>query len=188
MNSEILSESIQELDELFNSLCTGNETDINYAIGRLTKIKKNSRFVYVRDRAAEILDDPFTHDRLDDMIRNKGDHILGLAVDPNQKELLDDAKMSSVFLMDIQDLGHVYRNKSNSVAWRLLDNIFESNSFPDKIRDSAGIELGYSWAQRYIQIHPWKSEALIALVAALIAAGFVEIGIEIYRHYSDSHG
>jgi hypothetical protein len=86
--------------------------------------------------------------------------------------------------MDIQDLGYIYKSKSNSVAWRLLDNIFESNSFPDKIRNSAGIELGYTWAQRYIQIHPWRSEAIIAFVAALIAAGVVEVGIEFYRHFS----
>ena len=114
-------------------------------------------------------------------------NILGLAVDPSQKELLDDEKTFTLFRMDIQDLGHVYRDKSNSVAWRLLDNIFESNSFPDKIRDSAGVELGYTWAQRYVQIHPWKSEALIALAAALVAAGFVEVGIEMYRHFSNSH-
>lgn len=187
MNSEILSESIRELDALFDVVHDGNDADINDAIQRLIKIKKHSRFVFVRDRASEILDEPFTHDKLDDMIRNKGDHILGIAVDPNQKELLDDEKSANMFLMDIRDLGHIYRKKSNSVAWRLLDNIFESNSFPDKIRDSAGIELGYTWGQRYIQIHPWKSEALIALAAALIAAGFVEIGIEMYRHYSNSH-
>ncbi|MHC4290930.1 MAG: hypothetical protein ACYTEU_01510 [Planctomycetota bacterium] len=187
MNSEILSESVQELDALFDLVYAGNETDVNDAIQRLAKIKKSSRYVYVRDRVSEILDEPFTHEMLDDMIRKKGDHILGIAVDPSQKELLDDEKTFTLFLMDIQDLGYIYRVKSNSVAWRLLDNIFESNSFPDKIRDSAGIELGYTWAQRYIQIHPWKSEALIALAAALIAAGFVEVGIELYRHYSNSH-
>jgi hypothetical protein len=187
MNVEVLSKSVQELEALFNLVHDGNDTDIDTAILRLAKIKKHSRFVYVRDRASEILDDPFTHDMLDDMVRKKGDHILGLAVDPSQKELLDDEKSFAVFQMDIQDLGYVYRDKSNSVAWRLLDNIFESNSFPDKIRDSAGIELGYSWAQRYVQIHPWKSEALIALLAALIAAGVVEVGIEFYRHFSNSH-
>ncbi|MHC5144661.1 MAG: hypothetical protein ACYSOX_03390 [Planctomycetota bacterium] len=187
MNSEILSESIRELDALFNLVHDGDDTDINRAIERLLKIIKSSRFVYVRDRASEILDDPFSHDMLDDMVRKKGDHILGLAVDPSQKELLDDEKSFAVFLMDIQDLGHVYRDKSNSVAWRLLDNIFESNSFPDKIRDASGVELGYTWAQRYVQIHPWKSEALIALAAALVAAGFVEVGIELYRHYYSSH-
>ena len=187
MNSEVLSESIQELDALFDLVHDGDDADIDHAIGHLTKIKKRSRYVYVRDRASEILDEPFTHEMLDDMIRKKGDHILGLAVDPSQKELLDDEKTFALFRMDIQDLGHVYRDKSNSVAWRLLDNIFESNSFPDKIRDSAGVELGYSWAQRYVQIHPWKSEALIALAAALVAAGFVEVGIELYRHYYGSH-
>lgn len=187
MNAEVLSKSMQELDALFNLVHDGDEKDINHAIERLAKIIKSSRYVYIRDRASEILDDPFTHDMLDDMVRKKGDHILGLAVDPSQKELLDDEKSFAVFQMDIQDLGYVYRDKSNSVAWRLLDNIFESNSFPDKIRDSAGIELGYSWAQRYVQIHPWKSEALIALLAALIAAGVVEIGIEFYRHFSNSH-
>ena len=187
MNSEILSESIQELDALFNLVHDGDDTDINHAIGRLTKIIKSSRYVYVRDRASEILDEPFTHEILDDMIRKKGDHILGLAVDPSQKELLDDEKMFTSFLMDIRDLGYVYRDKSNSVAWRLLDNIFESNSFPDKIRDASGVELGYTWAQRYVQIHPWKSEALIALAAALLAAGVVEVGIELYRHYYNSH-
>jgi hypothetical protein len=187
MNSEILNESIKELDALFNLVHDGNAEDINYAIERLGKIVKSSRYVYVRDRASEILDDPFTHEMLDDMIRKKGDHILGVAVDPNQKELLDDEKSLAVFLMDIQDLGYVYRDKSNSVAWRLLDNIFESNSFPDKIRDSSGVELGYSWAQRYVQIHPWKSEALIALIAALLAAGVVEVGLELYRHYSNSY-
>ena len=181
MNSEILSESIQELDALFNLVHDGNDAEINHAIGRLSKIKKSSRYVCVRDRASEILDDPFTHDMLDDMIRKKGDHILGVAVDPSQRELLDDAKTFALYVMDIQDLGDIYKDKSNSVAWRLLDNIFESNSFPDRIRDSAGIELGYSWPQRYIQIHPWKSEALIAL-----AAGFVEVGIELYRHYAGS--
>ena len=184
MNSEILSESIQELDELFNLVCTGNDTDIDHAIQRLAKIMRCSRYVYVRDRASEILDIPFTHDMLDDMVRKKGDHILGVAVDPGQKKLLDDDLLFNSYLMDIRDLGNIYKYKSNSVAWRLLDNIFESNSFPDKIRDSAGIELGYTWAQRYIQIHPWKSEAIIALIAALIAAGVVEIGIEFYRHYS----
>jgi len=187
MNSELLSESIQELDALFDLVHDGDDTDINRAIERLAKIIKSSRYVYVRDRASEILDAPFTHEMLDDMIRKKGDHILGLAVDPSQKELLDDEKSFSVFLMDIQDLGCVYRDKSNSVAWRPLDNSFESNSFPDRIRDSAGVELGYTWAQRYVQIHPWKSEALIALVAALLAAGFVEVGIELYRHYHGSH-
>ena len=188
MNSEILTESIHQLDTLFDRVCTGNESEVNDAIQRLNALIKSSRYVYVRDRAAEILDDPFTHDMLDDRVRKKGDHILGVAVDPDQKKLLDDETIFMSYLMDIQDLGYVYRDKSNSVAWRLLDNIFESNSFPDRIRDSAGIELGYSWAQRYIQIHPWKSEALIALAAALIAAGFVEIGIEFYRHYSSAHG
>jgi hypothetical protein len=188
MNSEILTESIRQLDALFDRVCAGNDTQVNDAIQRLTAIIKSSRYVYVRDRASEILDDPFTHDMLDDMVRKKGDHILGVAVDPTQKQLLDDDRIFTSYLMDIQDLGYVYRDKSNSVAWRLLDNIFESNSFPDRIRDSAGIELGYTWAQRYIQIHPWKSEALIALAAALIAAGFVEIGIEFYRHYAASHG
>ncbi len=188
MNSEILSESVKELNALFDLVHDGNDEDINHAIEHLLKIMKSSRYVYVRDRASEILDDPFTHEMLDDMVRKKGDHILGLAIDPSQKELLDDEKSFAVFQMDIQDLGYVYRDKSNSVAWRLLDNIFESNSFPDKIRDSAGVELGYSWAQRYVQIHPWKSEALIALLAALIAAGIVEIGMEIYRHYASSHG
>jgi len=187
MNVERLNESIQELDELLDVVCAGDDPDVNKAIVRLTKIQRNSRYVYVRDRAAEILDDPFTHDRLDDMIRNKGDHILGVAVDPNQKDLVDDETSLAIFLMDIQDLGYVYRKKSNSVAWRLLDNIFESNSFPDTIRDHAGIELGYSWAQRYIQIHPWKSEALIALAAAIVAAGIVEVGIELYRHWVDTH-
>jgi hypothetical protein len=188
MNTEILTESIKELDQLFDAVCAGTEAEVDAAIHRLTQIVKSSRYVYVRDRAAEILDDPFTHDRLDDLVRKKGDHILGVAVDPIQRRLLDDEKIFLSYLMDIQDLGHVYREKSNSVSWRLLDNIFESNSFPDKIRDSAGIELGYSWAQRYIQIHPWKSEALIALVAALIAAGIVEIGLEFYRHNAASHG
>lgn len=187
MNSEILNESVLELDELFNLVCAGNDTDVNYAIQRLTKIIKGSRYVYVRDRASEILDEPFTHDMLDDMIRKKGDHILGIAVDPSQKQLLEDDLLFTLYLMDIQDLGYVYKDKSNSVAWRLLDNIFESNSFPDKIRNKAGIELGYTWAQRYVQIHPWKSEALIALIAALIAAGVVEVGIELYRHYPNSH-
>ena len=187
MNSEILSESVQELDTLFNLVYDGNDTDVNDAIGRLTTIMKRSRYVYVRDRASEILDEPFIHEMLDDMIRKKGDHILGIAVDPSQKELLDDDATFNLFLMDIQDLGYIYKDKSNSVAWRLLDNIFESNSFPDKIRDSAGIELGYTWAQRYIQIHPWKSEAIIAIAAALLAAGIVEVGIELYRHYSNSH-
>jgi hypothetical protein len=121
------------------------------------------------------------------MARKKGDHILGVAVDPAQRELLDDDKIFASYVMDIQDLGYIYKDKSNSVAWRLLDNIFESNSFPDKIRNSAGIELGYSWAQRYVQIHPWKSEGLIALIAALLAAGVVEVGLELYRHYSNSH-
>ncbi|MHC5173396.1 MAG: hypothetical protein ACYSPJ_06520, partial [Planctomycetota bacterium] len=51
-------------------------TDINRAIERLLKIIKSSRYVYVRDRASEILDDPFTHEMLDDMVRKKGDHIL----------------------------------------------------------------------------------------------------------------
>ncbi|MCK5001318.1 MAG: hypothetical protein KAS23_17360 [Anaerohalosphaera sp.] len=180
MNSEILSESVQELDKLFNLVYAGNDTDIVNAIQRLTVIVKGSRYVYVRDRASEILDAPFTHDTLDDMIRKKGDHILGLAVDPSQKELLDDELSFTSFLMDIQDLGYVYRKNSNSVAWRLLDNIFESNSFPDKIRDCAGIELGYTWGQRYIQIHPWTSEAIIAFVAAIIAAVVVELGIELY--------
>ncbi|MHC4237395.1 MAG: hypothetical protein ACYSSM_03965 [Planctomycetota bacterium] len=184
MNSEILSESVQQLDALFDLVHDGTDHQINDAIEQLVKIIKTSRYVYVRDRASEILDDPFTHEILDDMIRKKGDHILGIAVDPSQKELLEDEASFSLFLMDIQDLGYIYRVKSNSVAWRLLDNIFESNSFPDKIRDSAGIELGYTWAQRYVQIHPWKSEALIALLAALIAAGVVEIGIEFYWHYS----
>ncbi|MHC4881365.1 MAG: hypothetical protein ACYTFX_08675 [Planctomycetota bacterium] len=187
MNSERLNESIQELDALFDLVHDGDDADVNYAIERLSKIIKSSRYVYVRDRASEILDAPFTHEMLDDMIRKKGDHILGLAVDPSQKELLDDEKSFALFRMDIQDLGYVYRDKSNSVAWRLLDNIFESNSFPDKIRDHAGIELRYTWAQRYVQIHPWKSEALIALAAALVAAGFVEVGIEMYRHFSNSH-
>ncbi|MHC5082662.1 MAG: hypothetical protein ACYTET_01805 [Planctomycetota bacterium] len=187
MNSEILNESIQRLDTLFNLVHDGDEQDIHDAIQRLTKIMKSSRYVYVRDRASEILDDPFTHNMLDDMIRKKGDHILGIAVDPSQKELLEDEKTFASFLMDIQDLGYIYKDKSNSVAWRLLDNIFESNSFPDKIRDSAGIELGYTWAQRYIQIHPWKSESFIALVAALFAAGVVEIGIEWYKHFSRPH-
>ena len=186
MNPEILSESIQELDALFDLVHDGDDEDINHAIDCLATIIKSSRYVYVRDRASEILDDPFTHGMLDDMVRKKGDHILGVAVDPSQKQLLDDEKIFMSYLMDIQDLGYVYRDKSNSVAWRLLDNIFESNSFPDRIRDSAGVELGYTWAQRYIQIHPWKSEALIALAAALIAAGFVEVGIELYRHYSGS--
>ena len=187
MNSEILSESIRELDALFNLVHDGDDTDINHAIGRLTKIIKSSRYVYVRDRASEILDDPFTHEMLDDMVRKKGDHILVVAVDPTQRKLLEDETIFATYEMDIQDLGYIYREKSNSVAWRLLDNIFESNSFPDKIRDSAGVELGYSWAQRYVQIHPWKSEALIALAAALVAAGFVEVGIELYRHYYNSH-
>lgn len=187
MNSESLNESIQELDALFNLVHDGNETDINHAIERLAKIIKNSRYVYVRDRASEMLDDPFTHDRLDDLIRKKGDHILGIAVDPGQKELLDNDMSFNLFLMDIEDLGHIYTSKSNSVAWRLLDNIFESNSFPDKIRDSAGVQLGYTWAQRYIQIHPWKSEAIIAFAAALLAAGVVEVGIELCRHFSNSH-
>ena len=187
MNSEILKESIKEIDALFNVVHDGDDADINKAILHLVKIIKSSRFVYVRDRASEILDDPFTHDMLDDMVRKKGDHILGVAVDPTQRALLDNEKVFASYVMDIQDLGYIYREKSNSVAWRLLDNIFESNSFPDKIRDSAGIELGYSWAQRYVQIHPWKSEALIALIAALLAAGVVEVGIELYRHYSNSH-
>ena len=187
MNIENLQESIQQLDELFNVIYTGTEGDVNDAIVRLEKIKRHSRYVYVRDRASDILDDPFTHDRLDDMIRNKGDHILGVAVDPKQKDLVDDETSLAVFLMDIQDLGCVYRKKSNSVAWRLLDNIFESNSFPDTIRDHAGMELGYSWAQRYIQIHPWKSEALIAFIAALLAAFVVEGGLELYRHFSNAH-
>ena len=183
MNSEILSESIQELDELFDLVCTGNGTEVNHAIERLTTIIKGSRYVYVCDRASEILDEPCTHDMLDDMIRKKGDRILGMAVYPSQKELLDDDMYFSLYLMDIQDLGYIYKAKSNSVAWRLLDNIFESNSFPDKIRNRAGIVLGYTWAQRYIQIHPWRSEALIALAAALFAAGVVEVGIELYKHY-----
>jgi len=187
MSAEILSDSVKELETLYNLVYDGNDIDVTYAIERLTKIMKGSRYVYVRDRASEILDEPFTHDLLDDMIRRKGDHILGIAVDPAQKELLENTVSFSVFVMDIQDLGYIYRVKSNSVAWRLLDNIFESNSFPDKIRDSAGIELGYSWAQRYIQIHPWKSEAIIALVAALAAAGVVEIGIEFYRQFSNTH-
>lgn len=186
MNSEIISESVQELDALFNLVHDGNDTDIDYAIQRLATIMKGSRYVYVRDRASEILDEPFTHDLLDDMIRKKGDHILGVAVDPSQKKLLDDEMFFTFYLMDIQDLGYIYKTKSNSVAWRLLDNIFESNSFPDKIRDCAGIELGYTWAQRYVQIHPWRSEAIIALIAAIVAAGIVEIGIELYRHYSNS--
>lgn len=181
-HSEILSESIQELDALFSLVHDGDDKDVNYAIGHLTKIMKGSRYVYVRDRASEILDEPFTHDMLDDMVRKKGDHILGVAVDPSQKELLDEDIIFTLYLMDIQDLGCIYKEKSNSVAWRLLDNIFESNSFPDKIRDNAGIELGYTWAQRYIQIHPWKSEAIIALIAAFFAAGVVEIGIELYKH------
>ncbi len=187
MKSEIISQSIAELDELFNLVHDGTDLDITYAIERLTKIKKVSRYVYVRDRASEILDEPFTHDMLDDMIRKKGDHILGVAIDPTQKELLDDEIIARLYLMDIQDLGYIYRTKSNSVAWRLLDNIFESNSFPDKIRNAAGVELGYTWAQRYIQIHPWKSEGFIALAAAIIAAGFVEIGIELYRHFAGAH-
>ena len=184
MEIEVISESVKELDTLFDLVHDGKEEDINYAIERLLALMKSSRYVYVRDRASEILDDPFTHELLDDMIRKKGDHILGVAIDPTQKEMLDDKEFFSIFYMDIQDLGYVYRDKSNSVAWRLLDNIFESNSFPDKIRDSAGVELGYSWAQRYVQIHPWKSEALIALLAALLAAGVVEVGIELFRHYS----
>lgn len=187
MDLEILSESIQELDALFNLVHDGSVADINHAIERLTKIMKNSRYVYVRDRASEILDEPVTHDVLDDMVREKGDHILAISVYPSQEELSDDEIPFTSYLMDIQDLGYIYRLKSNSVAWRLLDNIFESNSFPDRIRDSAGIELGYTWAQRYVQIHPWKSEALIAFVAAVIAAGIVEIGIELYRHYSNLH-
>ncbi len=92
MNSEILSESTQELDVLFDLVHDGDDTDINHAIGRLAKIMKGSRYVYVRDRASEILDEPFTHELLDDMIRKKGDHILGVAVDPSQKVLLDDDK------------------------------------------------------------------------------------------------
>ncbi len=184
MEIKVISESVKELDALFDLVHDGKEEDINYAIERLSAIMKNSRYVYVRDRASEILDEPFTHDKLDDLIRKKGDHILAVAVDPSQKELLEDETFFNLYAMDIQDLGYVYRDKSNSVAWRLLDNIFESNSFPDKIRDSAGVELGYSWAQRYVQIHPWKSEALIALLAALLAAGVVEVGIELFRHYS----
>ena len=187
MKPEILSESVWELDTLFNLVHDGDDKDINYAIERLVKIMKSSRYVSVRDRASEILDDPFTHDMLDDMVRKKGDHILGVAVDPSQRKMLDDDKVFVSYVMDIQDLGHVYKAKSNSVAWRLLDNIFESNSFPDKIRDSAGIELGYSWAQRYVQIHPWKSEALIAFIAALLAAFVVEGGIELYRHWAGGH-
>ena len=183
MNSEILSESVQELDELFNLVYAGSDTDIDYAIQRLVTIMKGSRYVYVRDRASEILDEPFSHDMLDDMIRKKGDHILGIAVDPGQKELLDDEVSFGLFVMDIQDLGYIYREKSNSVAWRLLDNIFESNSFPDKIRDCSGIELRYTWAQRYIQIHPWTSESIIAFIAAIIAAVVVELGIEFFKHF-----
>ena len=187
MNSEILSESIKELDELFDLVCFGNETAVNRAIERLTKIAKRSRYVYVRDRALEILDEPCTHDMLDDMIRKKGDHLLGLAVYPKHKKISEGDQYFSSYLMDIQDLGFIYKAKSNSVAWRLLDNIFESNSFPDKIRNRAGIELGYTWAQRYIQIHPWRSEASIALVAALAAAVVVEVAIEFYAHYSNLH-
>ncbi len=187
MISEILSESIQEIDTLFDLVHDGNDTEINQAIGRLAKIIKSSRYVYVRDRASEILDDPFTHDMLDDLLRKKGDHILGVAVDPNQKDLLDEDIIANLYYMDIQDLGYIYRTKSNSVAWRLLDNIFESNSFPDKIRNHAGIELGYTWAQRYVQINPWKSEALIALIAAFVAAGVVEVGIEWYKHFHAAH-
>lgn len=184
MKSEIISESIAELDALFDLVHDGNDADINHAIERLSRIMKASRYVSVRDRASEILDNPFTHELLDDMLRKKGDHILGVAVDPAQKELLDDDIIARLYQMDIQDLGHIYKSKSNSVAWRLLDNIFESNSFPDKIRNSAGVELGYTWAQRYVQIHPWKSEGIIALAAAFVAAVFVEVGIELYKHFS----
>ncbi|MHC4551971.1 MAG: hypothetical protein ACYSUT_04280 [Planctomycetota bacterium] len=187
MNSEILSESIRQLDAMFDLVHDGSDAEVSDAIAQLAKIMKNSRYVYVRDRASEILDDPFTHEMLDDLLRKKGDHILGVAVDPSQRELLDEDIILNLYVMDIQDLGYIYRTKSNSVAWRLLDNIFESNSFPDRIRDWAGIELGYTWAQRYVQIHPWKSEAIIALAAAVVAAGFVEIGIEIYKHYASAH-
>ncbi|MCK5608173.1 hypothetical protein KAR91_40200 [Candidatus Pacearchaeota archaeon] len=184
MPYENIDESMKELEVLEEELvkCSGTQ----YIIDELIEIIERSRYVWIRDRASIVVDEPFQHERLDDMIRKQGDYILGIALDPDQKVRLKDPNILASYVMSIRDLGYVFWNNRNSEAWRILDNIFESNSFPAKIRNTAGLELEYNWARRYQQIHPWKSEGIVALGAAIVAYPIIEFAIELYKYFSNA--